>query len=85
MGTRNERCFTFVIVDTDAGISGIGDAFCNSIKLMHVLLLYLASQFNYQIAFLNLAQEPLGHRFYIQLVLRSMIRFYYQSQIFHRY
>ncbi len=36
-GSRTERVFTFVLVETDAGITGVGDAFGDDVLMEHIV------------------------------------------------
>jgi L-alanine-DL-glutamate epimerase-like enolase superfamily enzyme len=44
MGSRKERLFTFVIVETDSGISRIGDAFGNQTLMGPIIERQLANK-----------------------------------------
>ena len=37
MGGRSQRVFTFVLVETDVGITGIGDAFGDDVLMEHIV------------------------------------------------
>ena len=36
-GSRSQRIFTFVLVETDVGITGVGDAFGDDVLMEHIV------------------------------------------------